>query len=130
MAAGTVFGSISKMFGKNIGVGSRTMEKLGISGRVAKGVTRTKIMAPTAATNNVPNLITGKKTAGGSFSRSFVKRSVYEDAHTMRGRRIVGGATAAATGTMAMSEKRRGGMGSYRPPMPTTRTPMGSGRFA
>ena len=43
---------------------------------------------------------------------------------------MVAGGAMGATGTMAMSDRKKSGIGSYRPAMPQTRGPVGSGRFA
>jgi hypothetical protein len=45
-------------------------------------------------------------------------------------RAIAGGSLGAASLTMGMSDRKKSGIGSYRPPMPMTRGPVGSGRFA
>ena len=41
-----------------------------------------------------------------------------------------GGALGATSLTMGMSDRKKSGIGSYRPAMPQTRGPGGSGRFA
>lgn len=47
------------------------------------------------------------------------------------GKRRVAAGAAVVPATMAMSNRKKtSGLGSYRPPMPQTKTPMGSGRFA
>lgn len=121
----SIFSAVSKAFGKDVGVSRKALQDLGLAGRVTQGMRKTKIIGPTAKTKGVANLVTGMGTG-----RSFIKNAQYEAAHVIRGKKIVGGTAIAATGSIAMSEKRRGGMGSYRPPMPMTRGPVGSGRFA
>lgn len=120
-AMGNIFSTISKMAGSNISVGRKGMSSLGISGMVAPGTRRAKIMGPTASTRTA-NLVTGKGSG-----RRFISNETFEAAHTVRGKKMVGyGGIGVAAASMGTDRSK----GAYNPVRPMTSTPRGTGRFA
>lgn len=117
-----LFAGLSKAISSDVTVGRKGMNTLGLSGMVAKGTKRAKIMGPTASTRTA-NLVTG--TGSG---RRFIANKTYDAAHAMRGRAIVGYGGMGAAG-ISMASSRRS-TGAYNPPRPTPMAPRGSGRFA
>jgi hypothetical protein len=116
---GTLAETISRGVGENVGVTRRGLKKVGLSGAVAPGTSRTRVIGPRAGNSNTANLVTGRGSG-----RRFISNDQYSAIHQMRGRKIIGGGMVA--GSMGVVNADAGKKGYYNP----VPTPKGSGRFA
>jgi hypothetical protein len=116
---GTLAETISRGIGQDVGVSRRGLNKVGLSGAVASGTRRTRVIGPGNSNSTAANLVTGKGSG-----RRFISNNQYSQIHEMRGRKVLGaGIAAGGMGVVNADANKKG----YYNPMPA---PKGSGRFA